>query len=56
LLDILPNRFELGYSYGLAIGAWLVTCLTAGLLTIDSRNITYRSPEDAARRGGAGMI
>eukprot|EP00730_Choanoeca_flexa_P016196 TRINITY_DN7603_c0_g1_i1.p1 TRINITY_DN7603_c0_g1~~TRINITY_DN7603_c0_g1_i1.p1 ORF type:complete len:207 (+),score=44.49 TRINITY_DN7603_c0_g1_i1:165-785(+) len=48
--------FTLGYSFRLVTAAWVLNLLAASLLLVDSRNISYRSASDAARRGGAGMI
>jgi ammonia channel protein AmtB len=54
--DLSGRSFTLAYSFGLVVAAWLLNLVAAILLLVDSRNISYRSASDAARRGGAGMI
>jgi hypothetical protein len=55
--DIKEKRdFEVGFSLGLSITAFIFNLLGAGLLTIDSRNLSYHNVSDAVRRGGAGMM
>ncbi|EDQ84119.1 uncharacterized protein MONBRDRAFT_34814 [Monosiga brevicollis MX1] len=52
----LPSKFHKRYSFYLPMVAGMLNLVAGGLLSIDSKNISYRSPEDAVRRGGAGMI
>jgi len=55
--DLKEERdFSVGFSLGLAIAAFFFNLIAAGLLTIDSRNLSYHNVSDAVRRGGAGMI
>ena len=55
--DLKEERdFSVGFSLGLAIAAFFFNLIAAGLLTIDSRTLSYHNVSDAVRRGGAGMM
>lgn len=56
LINELPDRFSAEYSIALAIVSFFFNFISAGLLIIDSRNLTYHHVGDAVRKGGAGMI
>eukprot|EP00049_Salpingoeca_infusionum_P018845 m.359049 g.359049 ORF g.359049 m.359049 type:complete len:230 (+) comp18384_c0_seq1:178-867(+) len=55
-LGQLPSRFSAGASFHVNIVCCVFCVISGVLLHIDSKNITYLDPEQAARQGGKGMI
>lgn len=56
--DIISNLdgFKPGYSLGLTIAAWVFNVIAGILLNIDARSILYLDPQEAAVKGGLGMV